>query len=133
MTPLNHMKIRVNNFRKAKDFYSLLFDFLGWVKTHEEVKMMGFKKADVSFWVQEADRALKCEHVLGETGYDHVALNAESRQAVDRLYKFLLKEGVRILIPPKKYPQYKKDYYAVFFADPDGLKLEAVFVPKQKG
>jgi catechol 2,3-dioxygenase-like lactoylglutathione lyase family enzyme len=34
--------------------------------------------------------------------------------------------GVTILDAPAEYPQYGTGYYAVFFADPDGLKLEYV-------
>ena len=36
-----------------------------------------------------------------------------------------------ILHPPAEYPQYNKGrgYYAVFFADPDSLKLECVYTP----
>src|SRR4029434_9937307 len=33
------------------------------------------------------------------------------------------------LEPPAEYPEYGTGYYAVFFADPDGLKLEAVHFP----
>jgi len=35
-------------------------------------------------------------------------------------------QGATILDPPADYPQYGAGYYAVFFADPDGLKLEVV-------
>ena len=31
-----------------------------------------------------------------------------------------------MLDAPAEYPQYGKGYYAVFFADPDGLKLEGM-------
>jgi glyoxylase I family protein len=33
--------------------------------------------------------------------------------------------------PQDRYPQYNNGggYYAVFFADPDGLKLECVYTP----
>ena len=36
-----------------------------------------------------------------------------------------------VLDAPADYPQYNggKGYYAVFFADADGLKLEYVFTP----
>ena len=33
------------------------------------------------------------------------------------------------LDPPAEYPLYAPGYYAVFFADPDGLKLEFVHMP----
>ena len=35
------------------------------------------------------------------------------------------------LDPPAEYPQYALGYYAVFFADPDGLKLEFVHMPSE--
>ena len=34
--------------------------------------------------------------------------------------------GVEILDAPADYPQYAPGYYAVFFADPDGIRLEIV-------
>jgi glyoxylase I family protein len=41
----------------------------------------------------------------------------------------LLEIGATILDAPADYPQYGLPYYAVFFADPDGLKLEFVWSP----
>jgi glyoxylase I family protein len=35
--------------------------------------------------------------------------------------------GATILDAPADYPRYGPTYYALFFADPDGLKLEFVF------
>ncbi len=60
----------------------------------------------------------------------HLAWHAESRGDVDRLHELLLAMGARILDAPADYPQYWPVYYAVFFADPDGLKLEYVWTPK---
>ena len=40
--------------------------------------------------------------------------------------------GATVLDPPADYggqPGYREGYYAVFFADPDGVKLEVVSVP----
>jgi hypothetical protein len=48
---------------------------------------------------------------------------------VDRIHQCLLAEGITVLDPPTEYPQYGPDYYAVFFADPDGVKLELVYYP----
>jgi hypothetical protein len=43
----------------------------------------------------------------------------------------LKKIGAEILDAPAEYPQYAPGYYAVFFADPDGLKLEVVYEPSR--
>ena len=57
-----------------------------------------------------------------------VAFRAPSRAAVDELHARLVGLGVTILDAPAEYP-YTPGYYAVFFADPDGMKLEYVFSP----
>ena len=64
-------------------------------------------------------------------GLHHVAWTAQSREDVEALYARLLEIGAEILDPPADYPQYGKGYYAVFFTDPDGLKLEYVFKPRR--
>jgi len=62
-------------------------------------------------------------------GLHHLALRATSREDVDAMHAFLQKIGANILDAPAEYPQYSAGYYAVFFTDPDGLKLEYVFKP----
>lgn len=62
-------------------------------------------------------------------GLHHIAWNAASREDVDAMYEHLLRIGATVLDPPAAYPQYGPTYYAVFFADPDGLKLEYVHKP----
>jgi catechol 2,3-dioxygenase-like lactoylglutathione lyase family enzyme len=45
------------------------------------------------------------------------------------LHELLVGQKATILDPPTEYPAYGAGYYAVFFADPDGLKLEFVHYP----
>ena len=65
-------------------------------------------------------------------GMHHFAFHADSREDVDAFHGFLLELGAAILDPPTEY-DYTPGYYAVFFADPDGLKLEVVFEPELRG
>jgi len=55
--------------------------------------------------------------------------HAHSREDVNLLHELLLKIGATVLNPPADYPTYGEGYYAVFFSDPDGIKLEFVYVP----
>ena len=48
---------------------------------------------------------------------------------IDDLAKQIPANGGKIIDPPKEY-DYLPGYYAVFFNDPDGLKLELVHVPR---
>ncbi|KAF9947646.1 hypothetical protein BGZ70_002577 [Mortierella alpina] len=74
-------------------------------------------------------------HVKGHTGYHHLALTAESKEQVDTIHESLLRyykehggetgdKASKILDAPRMYPEYGPSYYALFFTDPDGLKLE---------
>lgn len=64
-------------------------------------------------------------------GLHHLAWRMESRAAVDGMHALLVKLGATVTDAPAEYPQYNggKGYYAVFFRDRDGLKLECVFTP----
>jgi len=61
-------------------------------------------------------------------GIHHVAFGAPSREAVNERAEWLRAEGIEIESGPKEY-DYLPGYYAVFFYDPDGIKLELVYVP----
>ena len=61
-------------------------------------------------------------------GLHHLAFRAASRAEVDDFFRFLRNSNIQVLDPPAEY-DYTPGYYAVFFADPDGLKLELVFEP----
>jgi catechol 2,3-dioxygenase-like lactoylglutathione lyase family enzyme len=63
-------------------------------------------------------------------GLHHLAFKARQRADVDVFHSFLVREGVSILEGgPADYPQYAPGYYALFFADPDGMKIEFVHCP----
>ena len=75
----------------------------------------------------------RCEQALGgvdryRVGLHHVALEASSRAVVDERHEWLVSFGATIESPPQEYA-YLPGYYAVFFYDPDGIKLEIVHVP----
>jgi catechol 2,3-dioxygenase-like lactoylglutathione lyase family enzyme len=58
----------------------------------------------------------------------HVAFEASSRGAVNERADWLRGRGAEIESGPEEYA-YVPGYYAVFFYDPDGIKLEIVHVP----
>jgi len=73
----------------------------------------------------------KDQHDRYSPGLHHVAFSAASRDDVDRLHRLLVEISATVLDPPAEYPQYAPGYYAVFFADPDGLKFEFVHMPHE--
>jgi glyoxylase I family protein len=61
-------------------------------------------------------------------GLHHLAFDAPSREVVDAIAAWLRDEGAEIEGGPGER-DYTPGYYAVFFFDPDGLKLEVVHQP----
>jgi glyoxylase I family protein len=61
-------------------------------------------------------------------GLHHLAFDAASREVVDTIAAWLREQGADIDGGPGER-DYTPGYYAVFFFDPDGLKLEVVHQP----
>jgi glyoxylase I family protein len=61
-------------------------------------------------------------------GLHHLAFEAFSRAAVDERAQWLRDNGALLESEPQEYT-YSPGYYAVFFYDPDGLKLEILHTP----
>ena len=54
------------------------------------------------------------------------------RGVIDAVHEAMVEIGAQVLDPPADYSgqaAYSEGYYAVFFADPDNMKLEAVYNP----
>src|SRR5262245_38129254 len=69
-----------------------------------------------------------------EPGPHHLAFHADSRETVERVHRAMLAVGATVLDPPVDYggqPGYAEGYFAAFYADPDGVKLEVVFLPRE--
>jgi catechol 2,3-dioxygenase-like lactoylglutathione lyase family enzyme len=131
---IDHLAIRVSDLARSKRFYDRLLGFMGFEREWEFGEVVGWNNWDTMFWITQADPVGKSHpHHTGDIGYHHYAFELESAAQVDELYAFLLHEEVEVVDPPAAYPSYGEGYYAVFFLDPDGLKLEAMhFVEKEK-
>jgi catechol 2,3-dioxygenase-like lactoylglutathione lyase family enzyme len=64
------------------------------------------------------------EFELYAPGLHHLAFHAESRAGVDAAHAAAVEAGAEVLHPPQAWPQYHPDYYATFFLDPDGFRIE---------
>jgi catechol 2,3-dioxygenase-like lactoylglutathione lyase family enzyme len=122
---IDHLAIRVSDFDASRRFYDRLLSFLGFVREWELDRTVGWNNGVTMFWITEAERGA-APHRTGDIGYHHYAFELAARAEVDELGAFLKQEGVTVVDPPAAYPSYGEGYYAVFFLDPDGLKLEAM-------
>lgn len=121
---IDHLVIRVSDFRKSKAFYGKLFDFLGFEVLDEYPGAIGWTNGKTRFWIGRGDaKGHPRKYRMGDVGFHHYAFALRSRKDVDALQGFLEQNGVTIV---DAAGEYYDDYYAVFFLDPDGLKLEGM-------
>jgi catechol 2,3-dioxygenase-like lactoylglutathione lyase family enzyme len=118
---IDHISIRVSDYRKSKAFYARLFDFLGFEISDEYPDAIGWTNGKTRYWIAGAEG--RKSYRIGDVGLHHYAFELRNRKDVDALQAFLEREGVRIVDPADEYYE---DYYAVFFLDPDGIKLEGM-------
>jgi catechol 2,3-dioxygenase-like lactoylglutathione lyase family enzyme len=60
------------------------------------------------------------------TGLQHLAFMVKTRGDVDRVHRHVLSVAGTVLYAPRNFPEYPPPYYATFWLDPFGIKLEAV-------
>lgn len=122
--PSGHIKIAVSNSAKSKKFYKKLFEFLSYKKIAEKEDSIAYCSCEgFGIWIKQA-KQLKPAYQFFAPGLHHLCFKAKNKKQVDELYNFLIKNKIKIFDSPEHYPEYTPEYYAVFFADPDGIKLE---------
>jgi catechol 2,3-dioxygenase-like lactoylglutathione lyase family enzyme len=128
---LQHFDINVTNLKKSKKFYSLLFKKIGWkIAFDEDWGAAWTLKKIMIIVVQTEKKYIKAGYHRKRPGLNHVCFNAKSKKEVDKFHKFLIDNKIPILYGgPKEYPEYEKGYYAVYFEDPDRVKLEIAHIP----
>jgi glyoxylase I family protein len=128
---VHHVDLVVSSIERSLPFYRDLLAPLGY---HRITEVEG-ERGETIWYLGGPDVAIGLREAQTEGGYDryrvgihHVAFEAWSRGLVDERAAWLADSGAEIESPPQEYG-YLPGYYAVFFYDPDGIKLEIVHVP----
>lgn len=127
---INHIGLSVTDLDRSERFYDPLMAFMGYSRMPATPGQRKWKKRSVGiFLIYEARPESRTKvHDRYAPGLHHLCFDAETREEVDRLHRVMVAAGARILDAPAEYA-YTPGYYAVFFADPDGLKLELCHAP----
>jgi catechol 2,3-dioxygenase-like lactoylglutathione lyase family enzyme len=132
---VDHFDLVVSDFERSEKFYLGLLEPLGWRRTgliagERDERVQYYGRDEGSFSLREAQSdAHGTPYDRYAIGIHHVAFGAPTREDVDERAGWLREHGAEIESGPEEYPQYREGYYAVFFYDPDGIKLELCFIP----
>jgi glyoxylase I family protein len=132
---IHHLDLVVTDVERSKRFYSELLRGLGWSGVLE---LQG-ERGETIWYLQAQDTWIGLRQKQSDAhgvpydryavGVHHVAFEASSREIVDRCWKWVQGQDVETETAPKEFPHYVEGYYAAFFYDPDGIKLEVVHEP----
>jgi glyoxylase I family protein len=122
-----HLMIYVSDFQSSKAFYQEILGFLNYELAHgsDSYSVWNPTQGGCSFGIVQSDSDLaKTPFQRGTPGFHHLAFNADNRGQIDDFYQLLLRINATVLDPPVACTEYSPTYYAVYFEDPDGMKLE---------
>jgi catechol 2,3-dioxygenase-like lactoylglutathione lyase family enzyme len=132
---IDHLDLVVNSIERSLPFYRELLEPLGFVR----VKEVEGERGETIWYISGPGpcalglrQKQSDEHPVPfdryAVGVHHIAFAAASRKVVDERARWLTGRGAEIESEPQEY-DYRPGYYAVFFYDPDGIKLEIVHNP----
>jgi catechol 2,3-dioxygenase-like lactoylglutathione lyase family enzyme len=123
MPVIDHVDLRVADVARCKPFYDAFL---------KEYGFRGKAQPDGSqLYYRIEDRQVR-EVIVVNGEADHrpnanrLAFFAATRADVDRIALAAHSAGARAYEPPAACPEYTESYYAAFFEDPDGNRLEVV-------
>jgi glyoxylase I family protein len=133
---IHHLDLVVSDLERSLAFYRGLLGPLGFVREGpirgergERVVYLGHIGEHTAVGLRESQSgAHDLPYDRYAVGVHHVAFGAASRDTVEERAAWLRERGADIESGPAEY-DYIPGYYAVFFSDPDGIKLEIVHVP----
>jgi catechol 2,3-dioxygenase-like lactoylglutathione lyase family enzyme len=128
---VHHIDITVADLARSTAFYARVLPLLGFERIADCSEGPLWRGELFEFGLHAARGPNKSRsHDRYSPGLHHLAFGAQQRADVDRVHGALKAQGIEILDAPAEYPEYSAGYYAVFFRDPDGMKLEYAFTPE---
>jgi catechol 2,3-dioxygenase-like lactoylglutathione lyase family enzyme len=68
--------------------------------------------------------SVEADFALYAPGLHHIAFAVATPDDVRVAHEGAVREGAEIVHPPTAFPRYHPDYFATFFLDPDGFRVE---------
>ena len=122
---IDHVYLAVRDLRRSEAFYDRAMGVLGFRKSQSEIAgepHVHFFNRQIGFTLRPA-RPGSGDHDPYAPGLHHLCFRVLDTNAVDRAADGLRAASIEAT-PPRLYPEYAPDYYATFFTDPDGIRLE---------
>ena len=121
---IDHIYVAVSQIERSEKYYDRVMPLLGFEKNtfqNDGDRHIQYYNRHFGFVLRPAHA--KSAHDPLAPGLHHFCFRVEDDATVDRVAKAFAGLGIQCS-PPRLYPEYAPDYYAIFFNDPDGIRLE---------
>ncbi len=125
---IHHIEIYVSDLKRTILFWEwLLTKKFTYEIFQKWDRGISFKLGETYIvFVQTEKKYLSNPYNRKNTGLNHLAFHCSSKEFVDTLTKELKEKNINILYADKHPYAGGENYYAVFFEDPDRIKVEVV-------
>ncbi len=129
---IDHIYITVSDMERSERFYDAVMQVLGFRKNQfliNSEKHVQYYNRDFGYVLRSA--RVSVPHDPYAPGLHHICLRVESNADVKDASDQLGRQDI-FVSEPRLYPEYAPDYFAVFFSDPDGMRLEIANYRKER-
>lgn len=120
----DHVDLRVADLAAARPLYDALLPAMGYSRISEDAQT-------VCYYTPDGERSAPFFGIDQDPGHrpngSRIALRAADRAEVDRLAAIARESGATAFEPPHVCEEYTPFYYAAFFEDASGNKLELCY------
>ncbi|MCH1625199.1 VOC family protein [Fredinandcohnia quinoae] len=124
---LHHIEIYVSDLKKSIVFWEWFLGELGYVAFQKWDSGVSWRYGETYLvFVQVEERFADVEYHRCRVGLNHLAFHAKSKKQVDNMIIKLQEKGISILYKDQTPYAGGTGHYAVYFEDPDRIKVELV-------
>lgn len=124
-----HIQLSVSDMQRSTPFYEKLLTSLEMVVLIRNPQYFYCIGGRTGVAISPMDPKYEGEaYDQRRPGLHHLCFRARSREDVDAIHRTAVELGAKIVRPPQE-GAWAPGYYSVLFEDPDGIRIEANFVP----
>jgi catechol 2,3-dioxygenase-like lactoylglutathione lyase family enzyme len=124
-----HIQLTVTDLARSRAFWRPLFELFEMKIVFDNEQAFYGVGGRTGICLSPVDPAYRDDRfVQRRVGLHHLCFRLRSREDLDELHRFVTGLGARIVHPPEDGP-WAPGYYSMLFEDPDGIRVEANYVP----
>lgn len=129
---LHHIELYVRDLNASKEFWGWLLERLGYHVYQEFGSGISYRLGHTYIvFVQVEEKYKDIPYHRCGVGLNHLAFIASTKESIDRITIELEERGIPILYKDRHPYAGGEGYYAVYFEDPDRIKVEIALLSEE--